>query len=106
MHASLLKTAVTHSIHQLKIFILENALGASRWKPVLEASCEIRNCSRINWVQFDQVIVILFNQSIDASKTSKSFQDWADLFVVVGKLVEILGLALAVEDKSLPFEIS
>lgn len=81
--------AVTHSIHKLKVIILENALGASRWKPVLEASCEIWNFTRVNWMQFDQVIVILLNQGIDASKTSKSFQHWADLFVVVGKLVEI-----------------
>lgn len=65
--------AVTYSIHQLKIFIVENALRASRWQPVFEASCEVWKCSWINWMQFDQVVVLLLNQGVDTSKSGKSF---------------------------------
>lgn len=96
MHAS---TAGTYSIHQLKVFIFEDTLRASRWQPIFEALCEIWNCSRINWMQFDQVLVLLFDQGVDAFKPSKSFEDRAHLFIVVGKLVEVLVSALAMEDR-------
>ena len=49
-------------------------------------------------MQFEQVIVLLFDQGVDASKTSKSFQNWADLFVIVSKLIEISESAFTVED--------
>lgn len=90
--------AVTYSIHQLKILIVEYALRASRWQPVFEAFCEVWNRSRINWMQFDQVIVLLLNQGVDAFKASKSFQDGPDLFIIVGKLMEIWESAVAIED--------
>lgn len=50
-------------------------------------------------MQFDQVIVLLLKQGVDASKASKSFYHGADLFVIVGKLTEILKSALAIEDR-------
>ena len=81
--------AVTYSIHQLKIFIVEDALRASRWQPTFEAYHEIWNCSRIDWMQFDQVVVLLLNQGVDTSKAGKSFKHGADLFVIVGKLIEV-----------------
>lgn len=86
MHASL-NLEVTYGVHQLKIFIVEDALRASRWQLVSEASCEIGDCPWFNWMQFDQVIFLLINQGVDASKADKSFEDGADLFVVVGKLI-------------------
>ena len=46
-------------------------------------------------MHFDQVIVILLNQSINASKSGKSFQYRADLFVIMGELIEISESALA-----------
>ena len=46
-------------------------------------------------MHFDQVIVILLNQSINASESGKSFQYRADLFVIMGELIEISESALA-----------
>ena len=73
MHASSQNMAMTYSIHQLKIFIVEDALRASRWQPAFEASYEIWNCSRIDWMQFDQLVVLLLDQGVDTSKAGKSF---------------------------------
>ena len=49
-------------------------------------------------MQFEQVIVLLFDQSVDASKASKSFQNRADLFVIVSKLIKISKSAFTIED--------
>ena len=49
-------------------------------------------------MQFEQVIVLLFDQGVDASKASKSFQNRTDLFVIVSKLIEISESAFTVED--------
>lgn len=102
IHASVQYMAITYSIHKLKIFVVEDAGRASGWQPALEASCEVWNRSRIDGVQFEQVIVVFRNQGIDASKTGKSFHDWADLFVIVSKLIEVLESACAIEDDSSP----
>lgn len=56
-------------------------------------------------MQFNQVIVLLLNQGVDAFKASKSFEDRADLFVIVGKLIDILESALATEGGFLPFKM-
>lgn len=47
-------------------------------------------------MQSDQVLVLLLDQGVDASKASKSFEDGADLFVIVGKLIEIFESVLAI----------
>lgn len=97
-HASSEDREFSYSIHQFKILILEDAPGTCRWQPASEAPCKIWNRSRIDWMQFEQVIVLLLNQGIDISKASKSFKDWADLFVIVSKLIGISRSALAVEE--------
>ena len=53
-------------------------------------------------MQFEQVIVLLFDQGVDASKASKSFQNRTDLFVIVSKLIEISESAFTIEDGFAP----
>ena len=96
--------AVTYSIHKLKILVVENAPRAIRWQPVIKAPCEIWYRSRVNWMQFKEVIVVLLDKGVDASKAGKSFEDWADLFVIVSKLIEISESAIAIEDDLSPLK--
>ena len=56
-------------------------------------------------MHFDQVIVILLNQSINASKSGKSFQYRADLFVIMRELIETSESALALR-RFVPSEIT
>ncbi len=96
--------AVTYSIHKLKILVVDDARRAIRWQPIIKAPCEVWYRSRVNWMQSKEAIGILLNQGVDASKAGKSFENWADLFVIVSKLIEISESALAVEDDLSPLK--
>lgn len=95
MHPSSQSMAVTYSIHKFKILAVEDVCRASRWQPAAEAFCEVWNGPRVNWMQFEQVLVLLLNESVDTTKASKPFEDRADLFVIVSKLIKIQESALA-----------
>ena len=97
---------MTYSIHKFKILVVKYTARARQRQPATEAFSKVWNCPWVNWMQFKQVIVLLFNQGVNASKTSKSFKNRADLFVIVGKLTEIPESAHTIKDCASPLNLS